>query len=159
MYDSGMGRSLLIVPAAVAAVLVFAGCSPAAEEPAPVTPTVTLAPDTGDVGTGGEVPDASAVDPGITLSDGSTIPAGIPVYAENAMSETFMPVVGGYTIAFSGTPEDIMKLLDAFKVEGFVISGSDVMVAASNPEYNVIIESDPANLPDGAAYSYTVFSN
>lgn len=165
-----MTKKLFIAPAAIAAALLFAGCTPAAEEPAPADPTIsqpapdTAPTDTGDMGTGGEV-DPSTVDPAITVSgDGASnlpaeFPAGIPVYAANVLPETFTPIDGGYEVAFSGAPEDVVKLIDAFKANGFVISGTDTTVAAAKTEYNILINSDPASLPAGAAYSYAIFPN
>lgn len=165
-----MNKKPLIALAAVAAALLFAGCTPAAEEPPADTPITQPAPDTstptdtGDMGTGGEV-DPSTVDPNITVSGGGAsnlpaeFPAGIPVYAANVLPETFTPIDGGYEVAFSGAPEDVVKLIDAFKANGFAISGTDTTVAAAKTEYNILINSDPASLPAGAAYSYAIFPN
>lgn len=161
-----MRKDIFTVAAVIAATLLFAGCVPA-QEPSPASPTVSrsvqgAAPtDTGDLGSGGAV-DPSAVDPGITLSDAAVsglptgFPAGIPVYLMNVIPGTAKNVGSGYEVAFSGTPEDVVRLIDAFKVNGFAVSGSDVMVTAANGKYNIFIKSDPAALPEGAAYSYTV---
>jgi hypothetical protein len=166
-----MNKKLLIAPAALAAALLFAGCTPAAEEPAATEPGVTqpetMPTDTGEVGgtTDPGATDPAAMDPAISISgDGMSnlpadFPAGIPVYGDNALVETYAPVDGGMEIAFSGTPEDVMNLIPVFEANGFIISGGDVMVAAAKTEYNIMIESDPANLPEGAAYKYVIFPN
>lgn len=168
-----MNKKLLIAPAAVAAVLLFAGCTPstpAEESPAPsdmmssmpeATPSETMPTDMG----GGTV-DPSTVDPAIMMTGMDTpslptdFPAGIPVYAENVVPGSAMMMEdGGYMVAFSGSADDVTKLIDAFKANGFTVSGTDTSVVAAKTEYNIIINSDPLSLPEGAAYSYTVYSN
>jgi hypothetical protein len=168
-----MNKKLLIAPAAVAAVLLFAGCTPstpAEESPAPsdmmssmpeATPSETMPTDMGD----GMV-DPSTVDSAIMMTGTDTpslpvdFPTGIPVYAENVVPGSAMMMEdGGYMVAFSGSAEDVTKLIDAFKANGFIVSGTDTSVVAAKTEYNIIIKSDPADLPSGAAYSYTVYPN
>jgi len=169
-----MNKKLLIAPAAVAAVLLFAGCTPSTtseDVPTPddmmssmpeASPSETMPTDMG----GTETPTAEELDPNITLSgDGSPslpadFPAGIPVYAMNIVPDSGKGVDGGgYEVAFSGAAEDVVTLLDAFKVNGFTVSGTDTSIMASNQAYNIVINSDPADLPTGAAYEYTIFSN
>lgn len=165
-----MNRKLLLAPAAaVAALLLLAGCAPA-EEPTPTnTATVEPAPapsdsvDTGDVGT--QLPTDGDIDPAIGISgDGMTLepegfPAGIPLYGGSVMIETYMNDGSVVDLAFTGTPEDVMNLLPAFEANGFVISGSDVLINAAAPAYNIAIITDETQLPAGAAYAYKIFLN
>lgn len=161
-----MNRKLILAPAAVAALLLLAGCSSPAPEPTPTaTGTIEPAPaptqDTGDVGT--DIPVDGPIDPAIGISgDGMTLepqglPAGIPLFGNDVMIESFVSDGTNMELAFIGPVENIMALLPAFQAQGFTISGSDVLLNASKEGLNVAIYSDPAELPNGASYKYVIF--
>lgn len=159
-----MNRKLLLVPTAtIAALLLLAGCAPA-DEPVPTeTPTIEPMPgspaDTGDVGT---TPTGGVIDAAIGVSgDGMTMepegfPAGIPLFGNDIMIDTYASDGTTMELGFIGPVENVMALVPAFQSQGFAVSGSDTMVNASKDGMNVTILSDPAEVPNGATYKYIV---